>query len=906
MCLPSLKRAHTWVRPYKGQPQGVAPTILVSLFSVFCLLFSVFCPLSSETHASDISVSARVDKSKLSIDDTLTLTIVIEGETRSLPSPELPVMSGFRTYSSSRSQNISIVNGEIFASTTFRYILVPQQIGKLTIEPIQIGYKGKIYETDPIEIEVTSASTAPPPARSPSAGTARRAAPASEPPSTGEESGGNKKLFIQTYVDKLRPYVNEQVTLTFAFYRSIDLFENPEYEPPTTVGFWSEDMPPQNQYFKTINGRTYQATEIKTALFPTTTGDLTISPARLKVAVPQQSEDVFSMDPFGIFKSGPWASVGKGKIVVLATQPIVIQGQPLPDEGKPEGFKGDVGEYRLSVKVDRTQVEANQPVTITTEVSGKGNIKTITSPVITLPQGFKEYEGGGSEDISKDHYTVQGKKVFEKVVIPTIPGKLEIPPVQYTFFNPSEKKYEILESEPILLEVKPSAKQEELVGVSSSGGAGPRAEVRRVGEDIRFIKTTVLRLEDQEALPWDQPSFGWIYSSPWFLLGLLYTWQRRQSRLSQDVVYAREQKAHGAAQKRLRQAKAKMNAGDTAGFYTEAQKAIGSFISDRLGIATASLTMDEVIRELRNRAVSEDLLKRLRVLLEECDLARFAPSQFDPQQMKIRFEEAASLIMQLEKARRKKSFGFMALAAFLMIFVSTTPCWPAAVNELFDQANADYQNQKFDSAVEEYRQLLQQGIRHGAVYYNLGNAYWKKGERGNAILYYERALRLLPRDEDVRANLSYAKGEIVAEGKIRTEAKGVLEKIAEVFTGKIALRELVTVTVVFYWILIGFLLLWVALVAQRRALKPWLTALFTLWILLAGLTGLKEYDLARAAAVILQKEAVLRAGPGDDFQAQATLPEGLVVRIVRQSKGWIEVRLGDLQGWVVQEAVERI
>lgn len=851
---------------------------LFLVFSITHLLFPI-----SQVFASDISVSARVDKSELSIDDTLTLTIVIEGETRSLPSPELPVMSGFRTYSSSRSQNISIVNGEIFASTTFRYILVPQQIGKLTIEPVQIAYKGKIYETDPIEIEVT-------------AGTGRRAAPAAQPPSTaGEESGGNKKLFIQTYVDKLRPYVNEQVTLTFAFYRSIDLFENPEYEPPTTVGFWSEDMPPQNQYFKTINGRTYQATEIKTALFPTTTGDLTISPARLKVTVPQQSEDVFSMDPFDIFKSGPWTSVGKGKIVVLATQPIVIQGQPLPDEGKPDGFKGNIGEYRLSVKVDRTQVDANQPVTITTEVSGKGNIKTITSPVITLPQGFKEYEGGGSEDISKDHYTVQGKKVFEKVIIPTISGKLEIPPVQYAFFNPSEKKYEILESEPILLEVRPSAKQEELV-----------TEVRRVGEDIRFIKTVVPRLEDQEALPWDQPSFGWIYSSPWLLLGLFYAWQRRQSRLSQDVVYAREQKAHGAAQKRLRQAKAKMNAGDTAGFYTEAQKAIGSFISDRLGIAAASLTLDEIIRELQNRAVSKETLKRLRDFLEECDLARFAPSQFDPQQMKIRFEEAASLITQLEKARRKKSFGFMALAAFLMLFVSTTPCWPAAVNELFDRANADYQNQKFDSAVEEYRQLLQQGIRHGAVYYNLGNAYWKKGERGNAILYYERALRLLPRDEDVRANLSYAKGEIVVGGKSQTETKGFLEKIAEVFTGKVTLRELAMVTVVFYWILIGFFLLWVALLPQRTLSKPWLVTLLTFSILLAGLIGFKEYDLAQAAAVILQKEAVLRAGPGDDFQAQATLPEGLVVRIVRQSKGWIEVRLGDLQGWVLQNSIERI
>lgn len=627
-------------------------------FFLFFVFSTIYYPLStiSLAHASEISVSARVDKSKLSIEETLTLTIVIEGESRSLPTPQLPAIEKFRTYSSSRSQNISIVNGEIFSSVTFRYILVPQEVGQLTIPSFEIAHKGQIYETSPIQVEVTAASP-PAAASAPAAGSGRRGAPSGQKqPSPREGSGGAKKLFIQTYVDKIRPYVNEQVTLTFAFYRSIDLFENPEYEPPSTVGFWSEDLPPQQQFFKTIDGRTYHVTEIKTALFPTAAGDLTISPARLKVSVREKTGDWFSMDPFDIFRSrsDPWSVFGESKTVVLATEPIVLEAQPLPSEGEPSGFKGDIGEYALAVKVDKQKSQANQPVTLTMEVSGKGNIKTITSPIVTLPQGFKEYEGGGSEEISKDNYLVQGKKIFEKVMIPTIPGKLEIPPVRYTYFNPSEGAYKILESDPIRLEIAPSAKEEPLVGVSARGTTTVPSEVRRVGEDIRFIKTDVSPLNDQQALPWRHPNFWWIHSFPWLLLGLFYSWQRRQSRLSQDVVYARSQKASGLARRRLRQARSKLGVGDMGGFYSEVGKAILNLISDRLRIPTASSPMDEIIAELRRRGVGEETLQTLRALLDECDLARFAPSELNKEQMKNRLRDAESLIAQLEKARGRK------------------------------------------------------------------------------------------------------------------------------------------------------------------------------------------------------------------------------------------------------------
>lgn len=232
--------------------------------------------------------------------------------------------------------------------------------------------------------------------------------------------------------------------------------------------------------------------------------------------------------------------------------------------------------------------------------------------------------------------------------------------------------------------------------------------------------------------------------------------------------------------------------------------------------------------------------------------------------------------------------------------------WAAEAKDLFSRANGAYENHEFNQAIQDYRELLQRGIRHGAVYYNLGNAYWKSGQRGEAVLHYERAARLLPRDRDVKVNLSYARQEIALERKLHSPTGNFLERMAEGLTGKTALRELSLVTVTVYWISILFLFVWEAWISRRSLFKPWLVALGIAWIFLFGLTGLKIYDLNRPDAVIREKEVVLRGGPGEDYPAQATVPEGITVRILRHSRGWTEVRLGDLQGWISQEAVERI
>ncbi len=396
------------------------------------ILFILSLCVAANCYADDISITADVDRYQISLDEQVTLTITVSGNISNIPQPTIPSLDGFTAYSSGRSQNISIINSQVSSAVIFTYILVPNNEGEYTLGPFSITYKGNDYTADPINIKVSPRSKQP---SVPSYTYQER----KESQSTADK-GEVKELFIETYVDKLRAYVNEQVTLTFAFYQSVKLFENPVYNPPSTTGFWTEDMPPQKKYYEIIGDKKYLVTEIKTALFATSPGEFIIGSARLEASV-EDLERFFSRSPFDTFNRDPFSMFRRGKPIILTTDPINVEILPLPEEEKPLDFKGDVGRFDITANVDKDTTEENQPITLKIVVKGEGNIKTISSPNMPQMDDIKFYDSGSAENISKSDYVVQGEKSFEKVIIPKRPGQLVIGPIEYSYFDPREKRY---------------------------------------------------------------------------------------------------------------------------------------------------------------------------------------------------------------------------------------------------------------------------------------------------------------------------------------------------------------------------------------------------------------------------------------------------------------------------------
>lgn len=224
---------------------------------------------------------------------------------------------------------------------------------------------------------------------------------------------------------------------------------------------------------------------------------------------------------------------------------------------------------------------------------------------------------------------------------------------------------------------------------------------------------------------------------------------------------------------------------------------------------------------------------------------------------------------------------------------------------LYNGANAHYRAGRYEEAIGRYQEVLVQGVRNGYVYYNLGNAHFKAGQIGPAILAYERALKLMPGDGDIRANLRFVNALKVDKGA------EVEENIVTRFFGAIyravSVDRLAVVCSVCLFLMAG--------VGIARLFSPsrrvvWIGLLVVLGAGLLGGGTLMAFKIDRSGveeAVILAEEVVGRSGPGEDYLQVFTLHEGTKATIERAERGWLLIRLTNgIGGWLPEEAVERI
>lgn len=604
------------------------------------ILSILFFSITSISYAEDITISADADRQELTLDEQITLTITVSGSASNIPNPDIPELKGFTAYSSGRSQNLSIINGQVSSSVSFTYILVPNNTGEYTLGPFSIDYKDKTYSAGPINIKVLPRSAQ----RQQEERDSQVLPPESEGGNIQPERG--KELFIEAYVDKLRAYVNEQITLTFAVYQAVSLFDNPRYNPPSTTGFWIEDMPPQRKYYKVINNIKYLVTEIKTALFATGPGEFTIGPARLEAAVedmdkplPSNPFDAFDQDLFGMFK--------RTKSVILTTDPIKIEVMPLPAENKPVDFKGDVGDFDVSLNIDKNTVEENQPVSLKIKIKGKGNIKTISSPVVPEIQDVRSYESGSSENISKDDYVVQGEKIFEKMLIPKKEGNIIAGPIEYVYFDPVLKDYMRKKVGP--LEINVTKSKERPVEKISYMPVSSKEEIQLLKRDIAYIKISPVRFRPKDYFLYKNKIFLLINILPLFILAIVYLYSLYANRLRSDIKYARSLRAKRTSFKRLKGARKIMNKNMVKEFYAEIYRAVIEYIADKLNIPHASITKESLEKNLTDIGVDNEAVSKVKILFDDCDMARFASAKFTHDDMVRTLKEAEEVIKALEK-----------------------------------------------------------------------------------------------------------------------------------------------------------------------------------------------------------------------------------------------------------------
>ncbi len=245
-------------------------------------------------------------------------------------------------------------------------------------------------------------------------------------------------------------------------------------------------------------------------------------------------------------------------------------------------------------------------------------------------------------------------------------------------------------------------------------------------------------------------------------------------------------------------------------------------------------------------------------------------------------------------------------AVLVFLLFPGAVCGDGTGASIYNEANALYGQGEFRKAAGRYEEIVSRGVRNGYVFFNLGNAWFKAGETGQAILAYERALRLMPDDEDVLANLRFVNalkvdrspdGNVNLATRILSSVDRLLSADVLAVSGSVCL---------FLAAFAGVIRL---LAPSRRSL--WIGLLVLAGMGLCGsvalLTNRIYSENAASEAIVLADEVRGRSGPGDDYLLVFTIHEGTKVTIERVEERWYLVRLPNgIGGWLPGNSLEII
>ena len=790
--------------------------------------------------------------------------------------------------SRSSQSSFQIINGHTSQSSsiTFTYILVAMKNGTFTFPAAHITADGNNIASGPLKITVSGQ------AQGGQQGGGQHQPSAPAPRAAGTPISGSD-LFIKVSANKKRVHEQEPILLTYKVFTLVDLTQL-EGKMPELNGFHTQEVPlPQQKSFKIeqVNGRPYRTvTWSQYVMFPQITGKLKIPSITFNGIVVQQNRNV---DPFEAFFNG-----GSGYVEVkkqIQAPGIEIEVLPLPN--RPANFSGGVGQFNISAQLENSEVKANDAVKLRVVVSGVGNLKLIKQPVVEFPKDFDRYDAKVTDKSRLTTNGVEGSMIYDFLAVPRHQGKYDIPPVEFNYYDVSSNSYKTVKTESFTLNV-----QKGEGGSSTMSDYTGQEDLKLLNKDIRYIKSGGA---DQHAID----DFFFCSTGYWVALAVLalvfvslFVIFRQRAIDNADIVGKRAGRANKVATKRLKKAARLMKENKPSDFYDEVLRALWGYVGDKLNIAVEQLSRENISQQLESRQVSADTIQLFIGAIDECEFARYAPGDAQGNMNKV-YDAAMNAITQIAGTMKKGRGSKPATALLLLLLL---PLTASAVTKA--EADSAYAQGHYQQAARDYETLLQQGVST-AIYYNLGNAYYRMDDMPHAVLNYERALLLSPGDADVRFNLQMARSKTV--DKITPES------------------EMFFVT--WYHMLVNFTSVdgWARMALCALAVAIFLALLYLfaspVWMRKAGFFGAvamlllfvvanifayaqKQGFVRRSGAIIMAPAVTVKSTPAKQGTDLFILHEGTRVEITDGTmRQWKRIRLADgKEGWIETSQMEII
>ncbi|HZK09179.1 MAG TPA: BatD family protein [Bacteroidales bacterium] len=603
-------------------------------------LFAAWLMLGAGSVRADEVKFTATAKPVVTAGERFQLNYKINAEGANFRGPNITDFQMLSGPNTSTSSSVQIVNGQVSRKSeyVFSYILQAVTDGTFTIPPATIVVDGKSYTSNSIQVKVTKNAAA-------QQGSGQQ--------KSGEATTSTDDLFLRAQISNSTPYQGEQVVITYKLYTSLPISNINTSEINSFPGFWSKDLfqnikeYPQSR--EVINGQEFVVAEVKKlALFPQRSGQIVIEPGMLEcVAQIRSASRRNSSDPFfdSFFNDPFFNSRYQNVEKKLTSNSLKIDVKPLPTQNKPADFSGAVGSFTFESELTSGEVKTNEPVTLRFKLKGRGNIELIDAPKVAFPPDFEVYDPEISNNIQVNLSGVSGTRTFEYLIIPRNPGSYTIKSVPFSYFDVSSQKYVSLNTPPYDISVSKGDGQ--TTQINYQGGTN-QTDIQYIGRDIRHIKLPPYQLRPIGTYFFRSSLYNLLMLAIAIIsIVILIVWRRTVRRRS-DVAMMRTRKATKVSRRRLKLAATYLKEKKEIVFYNEISRALWGYMSDKLNIPPAELSMDNVREILSRRNVNPEIADQFIETLNSTEYARFAPGEKSEVMDKV-YHEALDVITKIER-----------------------------------------------------------------------------------------------------------------------------------------------------------------------------------------------------------------------------------------------------------------
>ncbi len=569
----------------------------------------IFIIILSKAFAADVSLKAYVDRSRIGIDEEVTLSIEIHG-TQDSKEVDIEDVPGFDIISRGSSSNIEIINGTMNASYTSTFVLHPTRIGELTIPRFKVQLKGTTYTTDPIKITVTKDNALP--------------------SQDVDESGD---LVLLQEVANKTPFINEAVLYKVRFLRKVTVEGARFVNEPKLDQFLREDLGKDIEYTAVINGERYQIYEIKKIIFPIRPGKVTIPPVAIQ-------GNLFSKRRRGgtsVFDSFFDSSFMNKIPKIIRSKSVEMEVKSLP-QPVPSQFNGFVGKLSLQVVHDKDSIAVGDSVNVKIIVHGEGNLRGLQFPELKDSTNYKVYADKPSLEMNTNDEKISGTKTFTYALVPLKEDNIVIPKMELSYFDTETKKYVTLDSSAITITVKGGQVQNTNPSLVDAEMLPEKHSVAYIGKDIFSIHTQENLLSSQKISSKEAYFVFCFFLAPGILSfsGIVLVRKRRSDRNTSRA--SRRKNAYKVALKKLSHSQETL---------IEYEKILKGYCGDIFNCSGSSLTHEELIEKLIKVDIDKSLLDRISFILEGCEKVHYGLSS--GRSDSIKKEEFIGILKQLDK-----------------------------------------------------------------------------------------------------------------------------------------------------------------------------------------------------------------------------------------------------------------